>query len=47
MVNLHAVFDGWDVPDTQREQTMTRYKTSPWKHRLCLQRKNNMRQNSM
>lgn len=37
VVNLHAVFSRWDIPNMKREQSMTGYETPPWIHPLCLQ----------
>ena len=35
---LHAVLNGWDIPDCHRVQTMDSQKTSPWKHSLSLEK---------
>lgn len=39
MLNLHAVLDVRDVPDTQRDPSLTGQEASPWKQPLCLQGK--------
>lgn len=39
VLNLHIVFDGWDVPHMQWEGSMTGHEAPPWIHRLCLERK--------